>query len=108
MRPRAKLRGSAPVFAALGDPTRLELMTRLSAGPSSIKDLSTGSTVTRQAVTKHLQVLARAGLVRDVRRGRERIYEFEPRQLAEARRSLDEISRQWDDALGRLKKLVED
>jgi DNA-binding transcriptional ArsR family regulator len=103
-----KLRDAAPVFAALGDETRLKLVARLCAGPESITRLTTGTTVTRQAITKHLQVLADAGLVRDVRRGRERIWEFEAERLTEARGCLDEISRQWDAALDRLKKFVEE
>lgn len=104
----AKLRGAAPVFAALGDETRLKLVSRLCAGPGSITQLTAGRAVTRQAITKHLQVLAGAGLVKDVRRGRERIWEFEAARLDEARRYLDVISRQWDAALGRLKKFVEE
>ena len=100
---------AVPVFAALGDPTRLGLVARLGAGgPLSIAHLTAGSAVTRQAVTKHLIVLAGAGLVRDVRRGRERIWELEPDRLAAARRYLDEISGQWDEALARLKELVEE
>ena len=96
------------MFAALGDETRLRLVAKLVAGPGSITQLTTGTSVTRQAVTKHLQVLAGAGLVKDTRRGRERIWEFDSGRLDEARRYLDEISRQWDAALERLKKFVED
>jgi DNA-binding transcriptional ArsR family regulator len=100
---------AAPVFAALGDETRLALVARLCAGgPLSITRLSTGSDITRQAITKHLNVLAKAGLVRDVRSGRERIWELEPEQLEEARRCLDSISKRWDEALDRLKRVVED
>jgi DNA-binding transcriptional ArsR family regulator len=107
-RAEAALRAPAPLFAALGDDTRLGLVKRLcGAGPQSISRLSEGSGVTRQAVTKHLGVLLRAGLVRVHRDGRERIYELEPRRLVEAGRYLDHISAQWDDALGRLKALVE-
>jgi DNA-binding transcriptional ArsR family regulator len=103
-----ELKGSAPIFAALGDETRLQLVTRLSAGqPMSIAQLSAGSSVTRQAITKHLQVLADAGLARSQRHGRERIWELEPRRIDEARRCLDLISKQWDEALGRLKMFVE-
>ena len=99
---------AAPVFAALGDETRLALVARLSeGGPWSIARLTEGSDITRQAVTKHLQVLADAGLVRDARRGRERLWELEPHTLAEAREALDEISRRWDEALDRLKSYVE-
>jgi DNA-binding transcriptional ArsR family regulator len=104
----ARLEDAAPVFAALGDETRLKLVARLCAGPGSITHLTTGSTITRQAITKHLQILAAAGLVKDARRGRERIWEFEAERLAEARRCLDEISRHWDAALDRLKKFVEE
>lgn len=100
---------AAPVFAALGDPTRLALLDRLSAaGPLSITRLTMGSTVTRQAVTKHLRVLASAGLVRDRRRGREHLWELEPDRLAEAKHYLDQISEQWGEALGRLKAFVEE
>ena len=102
------LRGSAPLFAALGDPTRLQLVARLSAGePLSITRLAAGTRVTRQAVTKHLHVLARARLVRATRQGREQLWELNPRQVDEARRSLDAISRQWDSALARLKASLE-
>jgi DNA-binding transcriptional ArsR family regulator len=98
----------APLFAALGDQTRLGLVTRLSTeGPASIARLTRGSGVTRQAVAKHLRVLGRAGIVSDSRRGRESVWTLEPRKLEEARRSLDRISRHWDDALGRLKVFVE-
>lgn len=102
------LRRSAPVFAALGDPTRLRLVARLgSDGPLSIARLTAGTDVTRQAVTKHLHVLADAGLARGIRRGRERLWQLQPEQLQQARRALELISRQWDDALGRLRDFVE-
>lgn len=100
---------AAPLFAALGDETRLALLDRLGAsGPQSITRLTAGSAVTRQAITKHLHVLAAAGLVHDVRRGREHIWALDTDRLEEARRSLDQIARQWDEALGRLKAFVED
>jgi DNA-binding transcriptional ArsR family regulator len=103
------LADAAPLFAALGDATRLALLDRLGAsGPQSITRLTAGSAVTRQAITKHLQVLAEAGLVQDARRGRERIWSLDAGRLEEARRSLDQISRHWDQALGRLRALVED
>jgi DNA-binding transcriptional ArsR family regulator len=99
---------SAPVFAALGDETRLRLVVRLCTdGPLSITRLSSGASVTRQAITKHLRVLADAGLVRAYRHGREQIWELEPKQLLKARSDLELISRRWDEALGRLKALVE-
>lgn len=100
---------TAPLFAALGDPTRLALIDRLGAsGPQSITQLTAGSTVTRQAVTKHLRVLAEAGLAHDRRRGRERIWELDPGRLDEARRYLDQIGHQWDEALERLRTFVEE
>jgi DNA-binding transcriptional ArsR family regulator len=98
----------APVFAALGDNVRLRIITRLChGGPMSITSLTAGSRVTRQAVSKHLLVLERAGLVRSSRRGRERIWQLERRRLKEARRYLETISEQWDEALGRLRAFVE-
>jgi len=103
-----KLADAAPVFAALGDSTRLLLVTRLcDDGPLSIVRLSEGVPVTRQAITKHLEALADAGLVQHNWRGRERIWELEPRRLEIARRYLDRISDQWDEAIGRLKAFVE-
>lgn len=99
---------SASVFAALGDETRLWLVTALGAGgPQSIAQLTAGTKISRQAVTKHLRVLAEAGLVRDVKVGRERLWEFAPGRLEETRRSLDVIAAQWDYALTKLKRAVE-
>jgi DNA-binding transcriptional ArsR family regulator len=96
------------VFAALGDENRLRLLARLgSDGPMSISRLTAGSGITRQGVTKHLRVLAGAGLVRGARRGKESLWQVDPRRLEEARRSLDLISRQWDQSLGKLKLFVE-
>ena len=104
-----KLTEAAPLFAALGDGTRLRLISRLCAdGPLSIARLSEEADVTRQAITKHLHALAAAGLVRHSRRGRERIWALEPRRLDKARRYLDRISAQWDAAIDRLKALVEE
>jgi DNA-binding transcriptional ArsR family regulator len=104
-----KLADAAPVFAALGDDTRARLVGRLCVeGPLSITSLSEGTGVTRQAVTKQLRTLGRAGLVRDSRRGRERIWELEPKRLEKARRALDQISSDWDEAINRLKAFVED
>jgi len=105
----ARLEHSAPIFAALGDPTRLQLVARLcTGGPQSIAGLTAGSHVTRQAITKHLVVLADAGLVSGMRRGREKLWRIEVARLEDTRRFLDSISQQWDQALSRLKTLVED
>jgi DNA-binding transcriptional ArsR family regulator len=105
----SRFAAAAPVFAALGDTTRLRVVARLCVdGPLSIARLSDGASVTRQAITKHLHALAGAGLVRGRRRGRERIWELEPARLEVAHQCLDEISAQWDAAIGRLKAFVED
>jgi DNA-binding transcriptional ArsR family regulator len=105
----ARIAGAAPIFAALGDATRLRLVARLSDdGPSSIARLSDDSGVTRQAITKHLNALAAAGLARNSRSGRERIWELQPRRLENARRCLDQIADQWDAAIGRLRDFVEE
>ncbi|MDA1280880.1 MAG: metalloregulator ArsR/SmtB family transcription factor [Chloroflexi bacterium] len=98
----------APLFAALGDPTRLQLVNRLSSGGrESIASLSENSSMSRQAVTKHLKVLEDAGLVRNERRGRERLWQFEPARFDAANVYLARISMQWDDALNRLKNFLE-
>jgi DNA-binding transcriptional ArsR family regulator len=104
-----RLADAAPVFAALGDATRLGLVGRLSAGgPLSITRLSEGTGVTRQAITRHLHVLGEAGLVRDARRGRERVFELDLERLKRARRYLDDVSAQWDAAADRLRAFVEE
>jgi DNA-binding transcriptional ArsR family regulator len=99
----------APVFAALGDETRLSLVIRLSDGqPHSISQLTEGSRLTRQAITKHLRVLENVGFVHGVRNGRESLFEFNPKPLEEMKQYLDQVSEQWDQALARLKSFVED
>lgn len=99
----------APVFFALGDKTRLRLIAVLCAGGAfSIAQLTANTQITRQAVTKHLQVLADAGLVKDLKVGRERLWQFDPAQLEAARRSLEVIGRQWEQALGKLKAALEE
>jgi DNA-binding transcriptional ArsR family regulator len=96
------------VFAALGDGTRLALVSKLgSGGPYSISRLTSGSRLTRQAITKHLQVLERAGLVHSIRRGRENLFEFDPKPMMELKDYLETVSRQWDERLERLKKMLE-
>lgn len=98
----------ATLFAALGDPTRLSLVRRLSAGsPLSISRLAEGSALTRQAVAKHLRVLEGAGMVGKREAGRETLYRLRPAGIEEMRSCLDSISSQWDDALARLKAFVE-
>ncbi len=98
----------APLFAALGDATRLQLLMRLAdSGPESIAQMSEKSAVTRQAISKHLRVLADAGFVAGERRGREHIWRLRPARLRDVRTHLDRISRQWDGALERLRAFVE-
>lgn len=109
LRKMAALRTRASVFAALGDETRLSVLARLSASePQSIARLTLGTKRSRQALTKHLRVLEGAGLVRGVRVGRENRFELRPKPLEDASRYLADVSRQWDDALARLKAFVED
>jgi DNA-binding transcriptional ArsR family regulator len=107
-RSRSTAADSAPLFAALGDRTRLRLVCQLSThGSVSITELTAGTNVTRQAITKHLRVMEQAGLVRHRRHGRESLWQLEERRLKEARHYLELISKQWDEALGRLRKFVE-
>ena len=106
--PVAAASDPAPIFAALGDPTRLELVSRLGDGRShSIAQLSDGLALSRQGVTKHLRVLESAGIVRSDRVGRESRFRFEPGRVRQAQSYLESVSRQWDDALSRLQAFVE-
>lgn len=106
--PRAHLQRRAAVFAALGDVTRLGIVTALSAGPArSITDLAAGFPLTRQGLTRHLRTLERAGLVHRTRIGRESVFEFRPTPIKGLQDYLREVSAEWDDALGRLKAFVE-
>jgi DNA-binding transcriptional ArsR family regulator len=99
---------AAAIFAALGDETRLRIVARLcEEGPLSIMRLTDGGAVTRQAITKHLHALEEAGLARGVRLGRESVWELRANRLASVQRYLDQISRDWDAALGRLRAFVE-
>lgn len=99
----------AGVFAALGDETRLSIVKRLSNGqPHSISELTKGTDLTRQAVTKHLRVLESVGIVSGIKSGRESLYKFDPEPLNQAKSYLDVFSEQWDQTLGRLKKFVEE
>ena len=105
----SKLSRAAPLFAALGDETRLTIVAKLcTSGPQSIVRLTDGSNISRQAITKHLHALADAGLVRSSRAGRETLWEIRSKRLAEVRQYLDQIASQWDAALERLRAAVED
>jgi DNA-binding transcriptional ArsR family regulator len=104
----ARRQARAPIFAALGDQTRLSLIAKLCRGqPSSISQLTAGSKLTRQAITKHLRILENAGIVRSVRSGRESLFEFDPEPIKEVKDYLNLVSEQWDQALSRLKAFVE-
>jgi DNA-binding transcriptional ArsR family regulator len=105
----AALKTPASVFAALGDETRLSVLTTLCNGePQSISRLTAGTNRSRQGVTKHLRVVANSGVVRNIRIGRESLSELELRLIEEVRDYLDQVSQQWDDALARLKSHVEE
>lgn len=102
-------RSWAPIFAALADQTRLLLIGRLCQGQAySISQLTQGSKMTRQAITKHLRMLESVGIVHGIRMGRESQFEFDPGPIEEIKKYLDFVSEQWDQALGRLKSFVED
>jgi len=104
----AQLAEAAPLFAALGDETRLHIVARLCGdGPLSIMHLADGAAVSRQAITKHLHALEQAGLAHSSRVGRERIWRLQTKRLSEARRYLDQISQEWDAAIVRLRAFVE-
>jgi DNA-binding transcriptional ArsR family regulator len=99
----------ARVFAALGDATRLSIVAKLCGGqPRSISELTRGSRLTRQAITKHLRVLEKAEIVQGVRTGRENLFVLDPEPMDELKKYLDRVSAQWDQALQRLKAFVED
>jgi DNA-binding transcriptional ArsR family regulator len=105
----ASRRAHVRVFFALGDDTRLALVTRLSAGRQySISQLAAGSRLTRQAITKHLRVLEHAGIVHGVRQGRENLFALDPQPIEDVTQYLDSVSREWDRALARLKSFVEE
>ena len=104
----AKPKARARVFAALGDKTRLALVAKLCCSePCSITQLSEESKLTRQAITKHLGVLEKAGIVRSSHAGRERLFEFDPEPLEGLKEYLNSVSKQWDQTLSRLKSYVE-
>ena len=104
----AKPQSVARVFAALGEPTRLKLVAVLCAGGAfSIAQLTANTNISRQAVTKHLHVLADAGVARGKKAGRERLWQLDPVRIEEAKRTLEVIGRQWEVALGKLKSFVE-
>jgi DNA-binding transcriptional ArsR family regulator len=108
-RPDTSIEAPTALFAALGDPMRLRLVVRLSRGePLSITELASGTKLTRQAVTKHLHVLADAGVATASRFGRQQLWSLDEHRLTQARVFLDRLTQQWDNALARLKQAVEE
>ena len=106
---RSRESAAADLFAALGDENRLRIVTRLATqGPGNLTALLAAAPVTRQAISKHLGVLEAVGLVRSEKSGRERLWELEPKRLADAHAYLDRVSARWDDAIARLRAFVED
>jgi DNA-binding transcriptional ArsR family regulator len=105
----AKRRTHASAFAALGDQTRLALVSKLAGAqkPYSISQLTKGSRLSRQAISKHLRVLKTAGMVQSVKTGRENLFKFDPRPIEAIQEYLDFVSEQWDQVLSRLKSFVE-
>src|SRR6202044_4291836 len=104
----ASLQTQAPVFAALGDETRLVLVARLAQGiPCSLSQLTEGSHLTRQAIAKHLRVLQKVGIIHSLRSGRESLFRFDPKPLGRVTEQLERWSQQWDQTLSRLKAFVE-
>jgi DNA-binding transcriptional ArsR family regulator len=105
----ARPQAQAQVFAALGDETRLSLVAKLCGGrPCSISQLTKGSKLTRQAITKHLRVLESVGIVHSARRGRRSLFEFDPDPIGELNQYLNFVSERWDRTLSRLKSFVEE
>ena len=99
---------TASIFAALGDSTRLAIVAILCTGGAfSIAQLTANTDMSRQGVTKHLRVLADAGVVRDVKIGRERLWQLEPGKIEAAKRTLEIIGKEWEFALNKLKNFVE-
>jgi len=106
---RTSEQASATLFAALGDETRLRMVVRMAGSETlTITDLAAGTGITRQAVTKHLHVLAGAGVARCSRRGREQHWTLDGRRLQQARAFLDHVAAEWGSALARLKSFVEE
>jgi DNA-binding transcriptional ArsR family regulator len=103
-----KVERQATIFAALGDPTRLSLVTKLIDGkPHSISTLATDTHISRQAITKHLRVLENVGLVTNLKAGRESLYELDTKPLKSIQEYLDIIANEWDRSLNSLKAFVE-
>ena len=100
-------RDAEPVFAALADRTRLEILGRLRHGESSAGELADGFRISRPAVSRHVRVLRRTGLVRERREGRNRFYTLNAEPLALVDRWLADYRAEWRDRLRRLKRHVE-
>ena len=97
------------IFAAVADPTRRVILARLRVeGALSIQQLAAPLSMSRQAVTKHLDILRASGLVRIHRRGRERLHSLDALPLKEVEDWLEPYAREWDERLSRLQRHLED
>lgn len=100
--------GPGAIFSALSDPTRREVIRRLSEeGPTTLGELAAELPVTRQAVSKHLVVLEEAGLVQASGDSRRRRYRLTPRPLADAMGWMVDVGAEWDERLLALRRHVE-
>ena len=98
----------APVFAALADPMRRNLLVNLAEhGPKTATQLAEEYPITRQGILKHLNVLENAGLVAVHQRGRDKRYTLTPEPLSELEQWLTAITNKWDERLLRLKTMIE-
>jgi DNA-binding transcriptional ArsR family regulator len=108
-RSEASTASTAATFAALGDTVRLTLISRLLDGDGySLAELANGTKITRQGVAKHLAVLTRAQIVTSRRVGRESRFMVRVSSLRDAASYLEPASVQWDEAVARLKAIVEE
>src|SRR5215475_11446705 len=96
--------GIDQAFAALADPVRIEIVTRLSRGPASVSEIAEPYAMSLRGVLKHVQVLEDAGLVATVKEGRVRRCELQSRQLDEATRWLERVRHRWERRLDRLEE----
>jgi DNA-binding transcriptional ArsR family regulator len=94
-------------FAALADPTRLDIVLRLSRGVATVGDLAEPFDMSLRAVLKHVQVLEAAGVVRTEKHGRTRLCELAPGPIDDATRWMDQLRRRWDRRLDRIEQYLE-
>src|SRR5262245_36376606 len=95
-------------FAALADPTRRAIVSRLARGEASVNELARPFAMSQPAISKHLRVLERAGLISRGRDAQRRPCRLEPKRLAEADDWLERYRKNWEEAFGRLDSLLEE